>query len=218
MSKEIEMRNLKSIPMDVLKAIPGTPDPLNVYNLGIFYSPIIIVIVVIAYSLVFHGSKGIIYLAIVLLMTVSRIYVYSKFPDTDRLNGTICNKLQFANNGNSSLSAFLFGLTIIYLVLPMINNSDLNVFFLVGWIAYLLLDFFTRKFYGCLKTTDYLINLFIGSILGVAWVYIMYQIQSGKYLFFNEFSSNTETCSMPSKQQFKCFVMQNGQEISEVPS
>jgi hypothetical protein len=190
---------------------------LNAYNLGIFYSPIIIVIIVIGYSLVFQGYKGLIYLAIVLLMTVVRMFVYNRYV-ADPLGNSVCDQLQFGSYGNSSLSAFIFGFTIIYLILPMINNDDLNVLFLVGWVSYLMFDFFTRMMYKCLKSTDYLINLFLGSLIGAAWVYIMYQIQSGKYLFFNEFSANKETCSMPSKQQFKCFVMQNGQEISEVPS
>lgn len=193
---------------------------LTAANLAVFYSPIIVIFLVVGYSLTQNGYKGIIYIVIILIITAIRVVVYNNFPNADPLPSqlNLCNQVQFAKNGNSSLSAYIFGFTIMYLILPMINNGDINIVFLSGWLFYLVVDYIYRLRNGCLSSVGYFGNLVLGAGLGTAFVYILYQIQSGKYLFFNEFSSNSETCTMPSKQQFKCFVMQNGQEISEVPS
>jgi hypothetical protein len=44
----------------------------------------------------------------------------------------------------------------------------------------------------------------------------MYAGGSGKYLFFNEVSSNKEMCSQPKKQTFKCSLYKNGELISGI--
>jgi hypothetical protein len=44
----------------------------------------------------------------------------------------------------------------------------------------------------------------------------MYAGGSGKFLFFNETSNNTQVCSMPKKQTFKCAVYKNGELLSNI--
>jgi hypothetical protein len=44
----------------------------------------------------------------------------------------------------------------------------------------------------------------------------MYAGGSGKYLFFNEVSSDKEMCYQPSKQTFRCKLFRNGEMISEL--
>ena len=44
----------------------------------------------------------------------------------------------------------------------------------------------------------------------------MYAGGSGKYLFFNEMSSDKQVCYKPSNQTFKCSLYKDGQIISEL--
>jgi hypothetical protein len=196
---------------------PGFPSVsgLNNFNLCVFYSPIIVVIMIVAFSLVFQSIKGIIYLGIVLLMTVLRQFIYMK-SESDATNNSVCNMVSFGKYGNSSISAFIFAFTIMYLILPMITQKEFNVWLFVGLLFYFSLDLFTRYYYKCLNGTDYLMNTVVGAGLGAFWWWIVGLADNGKYLFFNEFSSTTETCSMPSKQQFKCSLMRGGQEVMQI--
>jgi hypothetical protein len=188
---------------------------INNFNLCVFYSPIIVVILVVAFSLVFQSIKGIIYLVIILLMTVLRQFIYMK-TEADAITSSVCNIVSFGKYGNSSLSAFIFAFTILYLILPMITENEFNVWLFVGLLFYFSLDLFTRYYYKCLNGADYLMNVVVGAGLGAFWWWIVGLAGNGKYLFFNEFSSNKETCSLPSKQQFKCSIMKNGQEIAQI--
>lgn len=188
---------------------------LNNWNIGVFYSPIIVVILVVAFSLVFQSVKGIIYLFIILLMTVLRLFLYGK-AESDPTNASICNKVSFAKYGNSSMSAFIFAFTLAYLILPMVTNQDFNPWLFTGLILYFFIDIFTRLYYNCINGSDYLLNVIAGGGLGALWWWIVGLANDGKYLFFNEFSSTSETCSMPSKQQFKCSLMKGSQEIMAI--
>lgn len=188
---------------------------LSPFNLAVFYSPIIVPVLVLSWTLVAQNFKGFIYLLILIVMVAVRLVLY---PNQDlNTSPAICNQLTFGSKGNASLSAYVFAFTITYVLMPMISNKEINVFLIVGLAFYFFLDIFARVAYKCMQGTDYFINALAGTALGVAWVYIMGQIDSGKYLLFNELSSNTETCSMPSKQTFKCSVFKGSQEIAQLP-
>lgn len=187
---------------------------LSPFNLAVFYSPIIVPILVLSWTLVAQNFKGFIYLLILIVMVALRLVFYS---NQDQALPAICNQLTFGSKGNTSLSAYVFAFTITYVLMPMISNQEINVFLIVGLAFYFFSDIFARVAYKCMQGTDYFINVLAGTGLGVAWVYIIGQIDGGKYLLFNELSSNTETCSMPSKQTFKCSVFKGSQEIAQIP-
>jgi hypothetical protein len=63
-----------------------------------------------------------------------------------------------------------------------------------------------------------MLNVLLGLALSAFIVSLMYSGGSGKYLFFNEVSSDKETCSMPTKQKFKCAVYKNGELIGNTSS
>ena len=44
----------------------------------------------------------------------------------------------------------------------------------------------------------------------------MYAGGSGKFLFFNEVSSNKEICYQPKEQTFKCQVFQDGTLVGNI--
>ena len=68
---------------------------------------------------------------------------------------------------------------------------------------------------GCFTSS---INIFGdivgGGGLGALVSALVFSSPISNYLFINELSSNKETCSMPSKQTFKCSVYKNGELIN----
>jgi hypothetical protein len=73
-----------------------------------------------------------------------------------------------------------------------------------------------KTYQGCIKSQNYvqlLLDFLLSSAFGVLIIASLYSSGLQKYLFFNETSSNKETCSMPKKQTFKCAVYKNGELI-----
>ena len=64
--------------------------------------------------------------------------------------------------------------------------------------------------------SDLFLNILLGLASASLIVTLMYAGGSGKYLFFNEMSSDKEMCYQPSKQTFKCSVFKDGQLVSEL--
>jgi len=61
--------------------------------------------------------------------------------------------------------------------------------------------------------SDLFLNVLMGLASGAAIVSLMYVGGSGKFLFFNEVSSNKDVCYKPSEQTFKCSVYNNNGEL-----
>ena len=60
------------------------------------------------------------------------------------------------------------------------------------------------------------LNVLLGAASAALIVTLMYAGGSGKYLFFNEVSSDKEMCYQPSNQTFKCLMYKDGTLISEL--
>ena len=76
---------------------------------------------------------------------------------------------------------------------------------------------FLKIYKGCIvKMGELFLNVLLGLVVSGAAVTSMYAGGSGKYLFFNEVSSNKEVCSQPKKQTFKCSLFRNGELISGI--
>ena len=67
-----------------------------------------------------------------------------------------------------------------------------------------------------IKVSDLFLNILLGATSAALIVTMMYAGGSGKYLFFNEVSSNKDVCYQPSKQTFKCSLFRNGELISGI--
>jgi hypothetical protein len=56
----------------------------------------------------------------------------------------------------------------------------------------------------------------MGLASGAAIVSFMYIGGSGKFLFFNEVSSNKDICYKPKEQTFKCNLFRNGEMVGSI--
>jgi len=193
--------------------------PMNFIFFISFFSPIILIILIVSMSFLFQNFKGLIYLGFILGVAILRSYIleFSGSPPLEA-DGTICTAIQFSKYGNITFSTFVFAFTLMYLCVPMFQNGSVNWAIFSGILFYIFLDIGIKMYEGCLSFSKgavaILIDLLAGMSLGVLVTTIMYITGNNKYMFFNETSSNKEICSMPKKQSFKCAVYKNGELVN----
>ena len=192
--------------------------PMNIIVFLSFFSPVILAIGVTGMSFVFQNFKGLIYLGFLIGCCVVRNYMYMMSGSNPIVNdGTICTSIQYSKYGNATFSAFVFAFTIMYFSLPMFSNNAVNYWVFISLIAYFLLDMFIKLYKGCIiKFSDLFLNVLMGLTSSSLIVILMYLGGSGKYLFFNEVSSNKEMCYQPTTQTFKCAVYKDGELVGSI--
>ena len=202
--------------------VPDSPlqlfQPMNIIVFLSFFSPIILATSITGMSFIFQNFKGLIYLGFLLGCCVVRSYVYMVSGANPIVNDrTICTSIQYSKYGNPTFSAFVFAFTIMYLSIPMFSNGSVNFWVFISLITYFLLDIFIKIYKNCVvKIGDLFLNVLLGAASAALIVTLMYTGGSGKYLFFNEMSSDKEMCYQPSKQTFKCSMYKDGQLITEL--
>ncbi len=196
-------------------------NPVNIIVYSAFFSPIILPSLII-FSALFSSSvlKGILYLIILVFFCFLRSYFYSLGGGIPLIqDNTICTSIKNSKYGNSTFSAFVFSFTIMYFLVPMYFYKSINYELILGLISYSVLDNIIRSYKKCLiNTFDLIKNIFIGGLCGFFTILLLSNksLNTSKYLFFNETSSNKEVCSMPSTQTFKCNMYKNGEMIGSL--
>lgn len=170
-------------------------------------------------SLFNQDFKGLIYLAGLLLVSFFCILFGNSFPSlftvisSDALSGgnnSVCNLMTISNTGplsNLPLSLVVFSYTFTYLLFPIVKfkQENQNIPTLVIFPVIILADIIWQFTNGCSNTFALLAALIVAGLLGVAWGSIIYSIGNSSLYYLNPLS-NKESCSIPSKQNFKCTV------------
>jgi hypothetical protein len=192
--------------------------PMNLVVFSSFFSPFILAAGITSLSFIFQNFKGLIYLGFLVGCCFVRSYVYMISGSNPSVNDkTICSTVQYTKYGNPTFSAFVFAFSIMYLSIPMFSNGSVNFWVFISLITYFFLDMFIKIYKKCiLQMSDLFLNVLLGATSATLIVTLMYAGGSGKYLFFNEVSSNKEMCYQPSKQTFKCQMYKDGTLISEL--
>ena len=192
--------------------------PMNLAVFLSFFSPVILATSITGMSFIFQNFKGLIYLGFLIGCCVVRNFVYMMSGAEPVVNDrTICTSIQYSKYGNPTFSAFVFAFTIMYLSFPMFSNGSVNYWVFILLITYFFMDIFIKIYKNCIiKTGDLFLNILLGMSSAALIVTLMYAGGSGKYLFFNEMSSDKEMCYQPSEQTFKCSVFKDGTLISEL--
>lgn len=205
-----------------LGGLPDTPlqlfQPFTIVVFLSFFSPIILATSITSLSFIFQNFKGLIYLGFLIAACLVRNYIYMVSGSTPLINDrTICTSIQYSKYGNPTFSAFVFAFTIMYLSLPMFSNGAPNFWVFISLISYFLIDIFIKIYKNCvIKMSDLFLNVLLGLASSALIVTLMYAGGSGKYLFFNEVSSNKDICYQPKEQTFKCSLYRNGELISGI--
>jgi hypothetical protein len=183
-----------------------------------FFSPIILAVSITSLSFMFQNFKGLIYLGFLLAVCIVRNYIYMLSGSPPIVNDrTICNSVQYSKYGNPTFSTFVFAFTIMYLSMPMFSNDASNPWVFISLVAYACVDIFMKLYKNCIpKMSDLFLNVLMGLASGAAIVSFMYIGGSGKFLFFNEVSSNKDICYKPKEQTFKCNLFRNGEMVGSI--
>jgi hypothetical protein len=139
-----------------------------------------------------------------------------KGGDTTTHASEDCTSVLYSTNlkSNGSYSAFIFSFTLMYIFLPMFINQNVNTWMFFGLTIYFIIDTFTKQQNKCVEPSNVFINVLVGFALSAILVCIMINSPGlSNLLFFNDYSSNKEICTMPKKQTFKCAVYKNGELI-----
>lgn len=192
--------------------------PMNIVVFLSFFSPIILATSVTSTSFLFQNFKGLIYLGFLVGCCFARSYIYMISGAQSIVNDqTICTSVQYSKYGNPSFSSFVFAFTIVYLFYPMFVNGNINFWIFSLVIVYFFTDMFIKLHKKCIvKISDLVLNVLLGATSSAFIIALMYTGGSGKYLFFNETTSNSDVCYQPSKQTFKCQMYKDGTLISEL--
>ena len=192
--------------------------PFNIVVFLSFYSPIILATSITSMSFMFQNFKGLIYLGFLIGMCIVRNFIYMMNGAKPASNdGTICTSVQYSKYGNATFSAFVFAFTIMYLSLPMFTNEAPNYWIFTTLLVYFFTDMFIKVYKNCvINTGDLFLNVLLGIASAALIVTLMYSGGSGKFLFFNEVSSNKEICYQPKEQTFKCNVYKDGTLVSSL--
>jgi len=193
-------------------------DPMSIVIFLSFFSPIILATSITSLSFVFQNFKGLIYLGFLIGFCVIRnfIYMINKALPTQN-DRTLCSSIQYSKYGNPSFSAFVFSFTIMYLSFPMFSSGAANFWIFLSLLAYFFIDLYIKITKKCvIQMSDLFLNILLGISSAALIVVLMYVGGSGKYLFFNEVSSNKDVCYKPKEQTFKCEVFKDGTLVGNI--
>lgn len=198
-------------------------EPMNVVVFLSLFSPIVLATSIAGSSFVFQNFKGIIYLAFLIGASLLRsgLYITRGYlparPGERSSLAPICSAVEYSKYGNSTFSTFVFAFTMVYLFFPMFSNSAPNFWVFSVLVSYFFLDLFLKFYKKCVNGfAEVFINLLMGGVISICIVSAMMAGGSGKYLFFNEISSNKDVCYKPKNQTFKCSMYKNGELISKL--
>ncbi len=201
---------------------------MNIFNSLSFYSPIIICVSIIVFSMFTTTvEKAFVFFVWIFLITFIRIIFFKGLGTTNEIQiPEICTTglTELFIPKDVTYSTYILTFTLMYFLMPMImistqkNINAINYGVLAFFVAYIMLDLFIKKSLMCIPaffSTSVISNVLSGLFLGalISGV-IMYGTSLKSYLYINEINSNKEVCSMPSKQQYRCSVYRNGELLS----
>ena len=199
---------------------------MNLFYSLSFYSPIIILISVLLFSIFTESIYKVAwYYLWIFVITFLRVILFKSTGYSEESIPEICSTglTNIFIPKDVTYSTYILSFTMMYFFFPMVmvsNQSKINVInygVLAFFIAYIMLDLFIKSSLHCIPS--FFSKLIIGNIVsglflgGVIAGIIMYGSNLKGYLFINEVNNNKEVCSMPSKQQFKCSVYKNGELV-----
>jgi hypothetical protein len=185
----------------------------NIYKLITLISPFFIVLLLVTISIINSDVKGFVYLGGVIFLFVLS-YLFGKAVKSNDLEGTCA----FWNVGLIKTPSFISALyvyTILYLLYPMMANNVFNFPLIIILLLIYIFDIIIRSYkMGCTN----IIHVALGSLLGLCFTlfYILLLSNHKELLYYNDMLSSKVSCSVPSKQKFKCSVYNNGQLIQTI--
>lgn len=190
----------------------------NMMRFASLLAPVLLVFFFIMLSILNQDIKGLIYVAGLLLATALNIPIMnlmeSRIPNNALLTCSLIELPLITDYNSPSLSSLIIAFTFAYLYLPMRANNQMNYSVIVTLLSLFAMDAVTKITGNCTDIGGTVLGALVGTLFGTCWYTLLYAVDAGHLLYFEELSSNNVVCTMPSKQTFKCSVYKNGQLIS----
>ena len=175
-------------------------------------SPFIIVCFFSLSSIINNDLKGIVYLAGLLLacgiavIGGSGLQGYVSVVPNE--NEQICNTLTLTDTGKFSsvpLSLVVISYTLAYLMDVMVHYKLIleNVSTIVIFLSLIIGEIIWNRSYGCVSTIMLVAAIIIGLGAGIGWARVIRSTGSIKLQYFSGIG-NSQVCSRPSNQKFRC--------------
>ena len=182
-------------------------------------SPILLTFFLMMVSLFNQNAKGVVYIAGILVATVMNILISNMFQKrTETADPFSCSIIDFpgAYYTAPAYNTMFIAFTIVYLLMPMIFNNQINYLLIIFLFVILFSEVYAKLMRACNDIVDILSGVIFGSLIGFLWFAIFHYTNHKSLLFYSDFISNSVICERPKKQQFKCSVYKNGKLIKNL--
>lgn len=192
----------------------------NVLTSLVFLSPIIMVMMSI-YIITSYNSKALIFylLFLGLGLFVRYIFINRSYSKTsfNSLDNSVCSSIYFKTfYGSLTITAFIFGYTFFYFLLPMLmnkgdyNGNGVNYILLVLLIGYLMIDMMVKKYYNCYKINNvsnllFSYELFTGALVGSFVVIFLTLVNLSNYIYYYPYVNKQTVCKMVDNNTYGCY-------------
>jgi len=207
---------------------------LNLPNLirsSIYYSPIILSFTIIIITLLYQTYTGVIFFLFIIAFTALREFFISfrqQNNSSDNITNTNINCAKWQNkkwmcdkdwcessNVSNGFVIFYTTFLVFYFLSPMMIYGTYNWALFCGLLIYLLFIYvFNLNIDHCIDGTTFAANVFVSLLCVVISITILISTNSNKLLFLAQLDTDSNVCSMPSSQTFKCNVYKNGEIIA----
>jgi hypothetical protein len=212
---------LKTLQCDIIYILYNMAIDLtlsNVLQFFSFISPTLLIFFLFMSSLFNQNLKGLVYIAGILLASISNIFFMNLIGSASDPNEAFsCSvfDIPYVSQFNSPYpSSLIIAFTIAYLVLPMKYNNQMNYAVLAFLLCLLGVDILTKVQNKCTTYAGAVMGGLVGFLLGTIWYILFHATGFDSLLYFDELRSDNVVCSQPTKQTFKCSVYRGGELIS----
>jgi len=168
--------------------------------------------------------RGLIYL-IGLLLACSSVAMIGKYANgfnillPEPTQPELCKLITIGDSDMFAalpLSQTTFGYTFAYLMFFIWKNNlvQQNIATIVFFPLLIFADLAWNKKNNCYRIAQSALAFIISGIIGITWAMIIHSTNSPNLPYFSGMN-NSEVCSRPTKQSFKCSVYKNGKLVSK---
>lgn len=162
--------------------------------------------------------KGLVYLGGIIVCIILSVLTGRFFDQVRPSSASLaCNMLSIPDGLFlvPSLPIVIIAFTFTYLLIPMIESSQINAPMIIVQIILIGFNITYQSLNNCTNLIGIALSIVFGILIGAFWFTTFWISNQKELLFYNEILSNNVVCSRPQKQTFKCTVYKNGEIISK---
>jgi len=189
----------------------------NTIRSGVYYSPIILTFGICLFSLLYRTWKGVWFFIFLSASVLARLIVTNfliKDPDYNKERIETWCSINDPNQTGNGFVIFYATYVILYMLAPMFIYSTYNWGLFSCLLIYLTIIVIYNYYDKCITKSTAGLNIVGGLICVIITVTMLVSSDNITLLFIDELDTDSNFCSMPTTQTFKCNVYKNGEVIA----